>query len=148
MPDPLRGATVQIDGKTYTAKFTHEALRIAQQRMKGRPVAEIFRDDMKDLGMDVLCELAAAAFYHEDKRTSDKFIMGLLENDPGAYYPLTTAVVNAFVEAQIRLLPPDLKKEAQKQVGEAMALLENGSAPTDGGSSASASGSAASTEST
>ncbi len=154
MPDPLKGIPIDIDGQRRTVLFTHRAQRIAQRRLNGRPLSEIMRGvrdtGNPDIGMDVLVELAAAGFEHEDKKISADLVESMLERDPRAETPLLTAVLQAYVECKKHSMPKGAEEELNKRLGEQKAPAnESTGAPSEGGpTSTSSSGSAVDTPST
>lgn len=103
MPDPLKGSPVTIDGRVRVVKFNMQGIRIAQRRFGGRPL----RDVLKDLDVDQVCELGAAALYHEDKTVTANWIEARLEDEPALFPALCTAICLAAAEAYNRMVPPD-----------------------------------------
>jgi hypothetical protein len=121
--DPLVGRAIEIGGKTRLLKFTFQALRIAQKRFDGRPVREV----LSNLDVDVICELAACGFVHDDKTVSADRVCQWLESEPQKYEALSVAVVEAVAEAWKRMRPEEVAAS-----GEAKAPATGASTTADG----------------
>lgn len=108
MPDPMKGAPLKLGGVERMLIVTHRSQRIVQQRLK-RPMSEVVPLEKVapgqpfDLGMDVVCEVVAAALDHDKTARLDAdMVEHMLEADPGGYMRAQIAVIKAWTEAAMR----------------------------------------------
>ena len=108
MPDPIKGAPLKLGGVERMLIVTHRSQRIVQQRLK-RPMSEVVPLEKVqpgqpfDLGMDVVCEVVAAALDHDKSARFDaETIEHLLESEPGSYMRAQVAVIKAWAESASR----------------------------------------------
>jgi hypothetical protein len=107
MTTPLIGTEFTIDGYVRTLRFTTTAHRVVKKRL-GQSIRAVI-SSLQDVDLDVICELAAAAFtegkgpLNKKEVVTPERVAMWLDNEPKKTAPLALAILEAVTASFERM---------------------------------------------